>query len=396
MPTSTLSQSPAAPTERVSNATDGLRCRPTPFERIARDAWDRLYAESASANPFARWTFHRAWWDAYGSTAHEQYLVCADDSSEIRGIVPLMHRHEEEPEDERTATVLRRLSRQGTHVRADAKAIFFGASYHADYATLLCAPDDLESTAMAMVESLAAPPHEGHGDQPWDVVDLRRLRTRDPAVAALEAAFGLVRANRGWEVVREVEDVCPVVTVEAGAGWDDYLASLGKKARHEIRRKLRRAQAAGGLSVELAAPTAKAVDEFIALHQKRFGDEGLFPPTEGGERSRQFVKRLAELELAEGESGQLQVAQVRSGERLIFSALAFDDGQTCYFYNAGMDPDAAELSPGITGTAEYLRDRIEAGRRRFDFMRGSEPYKYEWGARDELIERLLVLRGAGA
>jgi len=396
MPTSTLSQSPAAPTERVSNATDGLRCRPTPFERIARDAWDRLYAESASATPFARWTFHRAWWDAYGSTAHEQYLVCADDSSEIRGIVPLMHRHEEEPEDERTATVLRRLSRQGTHVRADAKAIFFGASYHADYATLLCAPDDLESTAMAMVESLAAPPHEGHGDQPWDVVDLRRLRTRDPAVAALEAAFGLVRANRGWEVVREVEDVCPVVTVEAGAGWDDYLASLGKKARHEIRRKLRRGQAAGGLGVELAAPTARAVDEFIALHQKRFGDEGLFPPTEGGERSRQFVKRLAELELAEGESGQLQVAQVRSGERLIFSALAFDDGQTCYFYNAGMDPDAAELSPGITGTAEYLRDRIEAGRRRFDFMRGSEPYKYEWGARDELIERLLVLRGAGA
>jgi CelD/BcsL family acetyltransferase involved in cellulose biosynthesis len=46
----------------------------------------------------------------------------------------------------------------------------------------------------------------------------------------------------------------------------------------------------------------------------------------------------------------------------------------------------------VTGTAAYLRDRLEAGRRRFDFLRGDEPYKYEWGARDEPVERLLVMR----
>jgi CelD/BcsL family acetyltransferase involved in cellulose biosynthesis len=57
-----------------------------------------------------------------------------------------------------------------------------------------------------------------------------------------------------------------------------------------------------------------------------------------------------------------------------------------------MDPGARELSPGVTGTAAYLRDRIAAGRRRFDFLRGDEPYKYEWGARDEPIHRLLVTR----
>ena len=30
--------------------------------------------------------------------------------------------------------------------------------------------------------------------------------------------------------------------------------------------------------------------------------------------------------------------------------------------------------------------------RRFDFLRGNEPYKYEWGAVDEPIQRLLVRR----
>ena len=33
---------------------------------------------------------------------------------------------------------------------------------------------------------------------------------------------------------------------------------------------------------------------------------------------------------------------------------------------------------------------MAAGRRRFDFLRGDEAYKYEWGAVDEPIHRLLV------
>ncbi|HUG48930.1 MAG TPA: GNAT family N-acetyltransferase [Candidatus Limnocylindria bacterium] len=386
----------------MSQGSSQAGCRPLVFEDIPRAAWDRLVGRTARPTPFSRWTFHRAWWDAYGPTAHDQYMVCLDGSAAgsageaLTAIVPLMHRHEHEPQDERTATVLRHRTPAGTRVRPDAKAVFFGASYHADYATLLCPPEDLATVTRALVGALAGPPDTSHGSQPWDVVDLRRLRTDDPSLAALEEAFQATAEREQWTVHREREDVCPVVIVSTGSSFEDYLAGLGKKSRHEIRRKLRRAQAAAPLSVEIAEPSQEAIDGFVALHQKRFGSEGLFPETEGGERSRHFVRRLAELELAEGAGRQLHVARVRSGERLIFAALAFDDGQTCYLYNAGMDPDAAELSPGISGTAEYLRDRIEAGRTRFDFMRGNEPYKYEWGAQDEPIERLLVLREQAA
>jgi CelD/BcsL family acetyltransferase involved in cellulose biosynthesis len=382
--------------ETGSASASDIHCSPLDFDRIPRADWDRLYRATPSATPFSRWTFHRAWWDAYGATAHEQYLVCRSAANgPLTAIVPLMHRHEQEPQDERTATVLRRRQLSGTSVRPDAKAIFFGASYHADYATLLGAPGDLQSTALALVDALAGPPDSAHGNQPWDVVDLRRLRTSDPALPALEAALRQRGDDHGWEVIREHEDVCPVVTVDDGADWDAYLATLSKKARHEIRRKLRRARSGGELTFTIERPTREAIDTFIDLHQRRFGDEGLFPPTEGGERSRHFVHRLAELEASEQDC-PLHVALVHSGDRLIFSALAFDDGRTCYLYNSGMDPDAAELSPGVSGTAEYIRDRLEAGRSRFDFMRGDEPYKYEWGARDEIIERLIALRREAA
>ena len=72
--------------------------------------------------------------------------------------------------------------------------------------------------------------------------------------------------------------------------------------------------------------------------------------------------------------------------------VGFDDEDECLFYNAGLAPGARDLSPGVTGTAAYMRDRLEAGRRRFDFLRGGEAYKYEWGAVDEPIFRLLVER----
>jgi len=387
-------------------ATGGghLVCHSVPFDAIPRDAWDRLLAATPAATPFSRWTLHRAWWDAYGDTAHEQYLCltagdgAAPDGSEeadpddLVAIVPLMHRHEVEPTDAATATALRRSGRQVSLVEPDAKAVFMGASYHADYATLLASPADLPAVARAVVQSLAEQPDPEHGDQLWDVVDLRRLRADDASLPALEDAFRDAADTHQWQVVREEEDVCPVATLPADGDWEAYLASLDKKSRHEIRRKMRRAESSGPLEFRLVDPTPEAVDAFIDLHQSRWGDEGLFPDTPGGERSRRFLHRLAELETAEGDGRQLQLGRMDAGGRLVFATVGFDDGTTCYFYNAGMDPEARELSPGVTGTAAYLRDRLAAGRRRFDFLRGNESYKYEWGAVDEPIHRLLVSR----
>jgi CelD/BcsL family acetyltransferase involved in cellulose biosynthesis len=88
----------------------------------------------------------------------------------------------------------------------------------------------------------------------------------------------------------------------------------------------------------------------------------------------------------------MHVAVVHCGARVIFVGIGFDDGQTTYLYNAGIDPAEEKASPGITGVALLFQERIASGTRRFDFLRGQERYKYEWGAVDEPIYRLLVTR----
>ncbi len=316
--------------------------------------------------------------------------AAADPAAPV-AIVPLMHRHEVEPDD----AILRTRLRGGTHVpltavEPTAKAVFFGASYHVDYATLLARPEDLPAVAEAVVAALAAPgdAHDPDHPAPWDVVDLRRLRCGDPAGDALAAAFE-ARAGAGWTVVREREEVCPVVTFEPGADFEAYLGTLGKKERHEVRRKIRRAEAAGEVRLERSTDPVGDLDEFVDLHQKRWGDEGLFPPTPGGDQSRTFFRRLFELLDADG---TVQLHFLTVGGRRIAAGVWFEDADAWYLYNAGVDPEARELSPGVLMSAKAIEGAILAGRRRFDYLRGDEGYKYEWGAVDEPIQRLLVVR----
>ena len=389
-----LSAEPACPESlddfsAVSVAPMTLIVERRSIDAISRATWDRLASATPWATPFSAWAFHRAWWDAYGANAHDETIVVLDPARGPEGdpiaILPLMHRHEVEPSDADQHTRIRHGHEpELTPVPPTATAIFFGASYHADYATILAAPGDLTGVAEALVSDLrrrSATPGE------WDVVDLRRLRCGDPAVDALAAAFRASEMAAGWTLNVEREDVCPVVTLPVGGTLDDHLATLGKKERHEIRRKVRRAETAGEVRLELSADPLADLEAFIDLHQARWGDDGLFPATEGGAQSRVFFRRLFELFDADG---PLRLSFLTVGGRRIAAGVTFETADRLFYYNAGVDPEARDLSPGVVMVERYVRSAIDRGLATMDFLRGDEPYKYEWGAVDEPIQRLLV------
>jgi hypothetical protein len=393
---------PASPEARTQTSGPGLpartglialRCR---FDDVPRATWDRLAGLNPWATPFSSWAFQRAWWDAYGANATDETLVLlpagvdrgVPSGADPVGIVPLMRRHEAEPADDEAPGRMRHSADlEMTDVPGTASAIFFGASYHADYASLLAAPWDLGAVSETLAAYLAGP-----GGPGWDVIDLRRLRCGDPAAGLLAQTLGAREVDQGWTLNLEREDVCPVITLPAGAGVEDVLATLGKKDRHEIRRKIRRAAAVGPISLTRSTDPLADLPAFIDLHQARWGAEGLFPDTPGGRASRLFFRRLFELM---GPDGPLVLSFLAVGDRRIGAGIHFEDGPSLLYYNAGMDPAARELSPGVLMVSAYLEAALAQGFRRMDFLRGDEPYKYEWGAHDEPIQRLLVRRRVG-
>ena len=210
------------------------------FHEIDPAAWDTLAALNPCATPFSAWAFHRAWWDAYGENAHDETLVVVDPDAEDTtvpvAIVPLMDRHVVEPSDAEMHTTIRHADPASlTQVPPTACAVYFGASYHADYATVLADPADLPRVATALATAFAldkvtpAPtPADPNHPEPWAAVDLRRLRRADPTADTLAAAFGSHEMAAGWTLNVEREDVCPVITIPEGADIDGLLATLGK------------------------------------------------------------------------------------------------------------------------------------------------------------------------
>ena len=91
-------------------------------------------------------------------------------------------------------------------------------------------------------------------------------------------------------------------------------------------------------------------------------------------------------------SGPLRLTFLLVGQRRIAAGIHFETANEVLYYNAGVDPDARDLSPGVLLVYAYVARALANGTKRMDFLRGDEPYKYQWGAVDEPIQRLLVRR----
>jgi CelD/BcsL family acetyltransferase involved in cellulose biosynthesis len=73
----------------------------------------------------------------------------------------------------------------------------------------------------------------------------------------------------------------------------------------------------------------------------------------------------------------------------VASFLCLEYGGSVGLYNSGFDPAHARLAPGIVLLARVIMDAIERGVPVFDFLRGEESYKQDFGP---TAEELLNIR----
>jgi CelD/BcsL family acetyltransferase involved in cellulose biosynthesis len=74
------------------------------------------------------------------------------------------------------------------------------------------------------------------------------------------------------------------------------------------------------------------------------------------------------------------------------SLFSLEYGGSVGVYNSGFDPEARALSPGVVLIARTIEDAIARGFRRYDFLRGDEPYKYGFGAVPTEVMRVTLER----
>ncbi len=294
--------------------------------------WTALWRRAGSP-PFQSPDWLLPWWDAFGTGRPR--VAASWSGGALTGLLPMY------------------LLDEG----AERKLLPLGVGI-TDYQDALLDPALPPGAADALLHAALA---RGDGATSCALPDL-------PPGAALRGAA----LPAGWTETALPDTPCPVLTLADGVPAGT-LRNV-RQARHRAGRQ-------GPWSAGVARPeeACAAWDELLRLHDARWTAQGQPGGVLGDPAVRAFhaaaIPRLAA-------SGTLRVQTVRFGARAVaaYHTLAAPDG--LYFYLSGFDAAEAFVSPGTLLLGHVVEQAVRDGVRALHFLRGGEPYKYAWGAKD--------------
>ena len=329
------------------------------FSEFDPITWNALVSESITDTPFLRHEYLSQWWRTLGGSEWMQaelILVSAADNGQLVGIAPLFI----------------------TQYDGQKALMLVGSIEISDYLDLIVREQDLPRFLSGLLDFLASYYPSG-----WSTLDWYNLPDASPTLAALKAES----EKRGWDHHKEIYR--PTPRIPLNGSFEEYLARIDKKQRHEIRRKMRRAAESGKVRFYIVDHNADIDAEingfFHLMEQDHHKDKFLTPPMR--------TQMTATIRMA-FEQGYLWLAFLEVDGVKTAASLNFDYRNKLWGYNSGVSYEHMELSPGWVLLAHILQWACEHGRTEFDFMRGDEEYKYRFGGVNRFVMRARVTTGS--
>lgn len=286
------------------------------------------------------------WWREFGSQG-DLYLWSVKQSGTIIGIAPLLLQ--------------------------DEGACFLGSADVCDWSDFVIAPGREHDFFNILLDELTR--------KGISRLSLRHLR---PDSTVLTHLVGISEERR-YNVSCKVEDVS--LEVDLPPTWEEYLGILNRKQRHEVRRKLRRLRETGEIDYRIIEDTeavTDAIEFFLRFFRESKKDKETFMTTERESFFRSLAKAMAQACL-------LKIGILELDAQPVAAIMCFDYNDTVYLYNNGYDPQYSSLSVGLISKILCIKDSIERGRKKFDFLKGAEEYKYRLGGKEIPLHSCQIL-----
>lgn len=197
------------------------------------------------------------------------------------------------------------------------------------------------------------------------------------------AATGVASALRDAGHAPTIRQHAITAVLDLPESFDDYLMSIGKKERHELRRKRRRFDAEAGPARLERRSGLEAVSLFARLHRGSAGDKGAFM----NDDMEAFFLAL------HTDAGAVIDVLVDGADRPVSAVFSFEDEEGFYLYNSAYESEARHLSPGNVMLSHLIERSIAAGHTVFDFLKGDEQYKFRLGASERPLYVVEALAG---
>ena len=217
----------------------------------------------------------------------------------------------------------------------------------------------------------------GHDDD-WDCCELHEV-PRDSALLWLDGT--------GLRSLVQRQSMSPVLDLRTFAAQGSRSAPIRK-----LRRARKRAEALGAVRIERLGPDTPpgvirhAMEQLFTLHAAQWharGETGVL----AGPALRAFHHDVAAAMTAHG---TLHLLRLFVGGALSGVFYGFLRGEHAYAYASGTDPTLAPVGPGTLLIGAAVEAAHAAGARDFDFLRGQEAYKYDWGAVDRPTMQITI------
>ena len=327
------------------------------FSEIPAAAWNTLVEQSIADTPFSRYEYISQWWKTLGGGEWqnvELVLVSAREGDELIGIAPLFLAEH----DGQRALML------------------VGSIEISDYLDLIVREQDLERFLSGLLDFAAATQNG------WAGLDWYNIPDTSPTLAGLKAEA----ERRGWTHSEEVYR--PTPRIPLSGSFEEYLARIDKKQRHEIRRKMRRAaESDKNVRFYIVNGTENLdseIDAFFNLMIQSPEKELFLHPA---------MREQMNATLRDAHAhGYLWLGFLEVDGAKTAASLNFDYKNKLWGYNSGVSSEHRELSPGWVLLAHTIQWCCENGRYEFDFMRGDEEYKYRFGGVNKYVMRARVTR----
>jgi len=321
--------------------------------------WNHLLIKSASHVPFLRNEYLTTWWKTRGGgewTHGDLHVLAGYQNRELSAVAPFF---------------------TTTNLDGKSAVMLLGSIEISDYLDLIAPNQVLPDFIDSLLAHFAGPESPA-----WEVLDLYNLLEDSHTLPILTKAA----SKYGWNT--SVEQLQPAPSIALPASWDDYLGVIKKKQRHEIRRKIRRAESYDLPLRWYIVEDENTLDDEIGA----FIELMAFDP---GKES--FLTEIMQTQMRESvhtayRAGWLQLSFLEIGGENAAAYLNFDYANTIWVYNSGLNYKFADLSPGWVLLAYLIQWAIDNGRECLDFMRGDEIYKYRFGGVDRYVVRLQVSR----
>jgi len=327
------------------------------FSEIDSETWNAHVEQSIADTPFSRHEYLSEWWKTLGGGEWKDaklVLVSAMENDQYVGIAPLFI----DSYDGKLALLL------------------IGSIEISDYLDLIVREKDLPRFLSGLIDFLASSLTEG-----WSAIDWYNLPDSSPTLAALK----MEAERRGWDYHEEVYRPTPRVPLTGS--FDDYLMSLDKKQRHELRRKMRRASESGRVRFYIVDKDANIEPELESFFHLMVQDPGKAEFLHDVMREQMsHTIRIAH------QQGYLWLAYLEIDGVKAAATLCFDYKNKLWGYNSGVSFDYKDISPGWVIMGQTIQWCCENGRYEFDFMRGDEEYKYRLGGVNKYVMRAKVIK----